>query len=71
MFNNLLNMSMVLLKGFTFHQQLWSYRDWASVKSLIQKTGEVLDRIHNPWFTMIVALPLRHGASEYANVIVI
>ena len=34
--------SMLLLcKGFTSHQQLWSYRDRTLVNSLIRKTGNL------------------------------
>ena len=59
LFDNLLKMPMLLCKGLTSYQQLWSYGDWASV---IQKTGEVQDRMHDPWFTRIVAFSLRHGS---------
>ena len=67
---NLLNMPMLLCKGFTSHQQLLPCIDFRCLEYNSNDSGEVLDQIHDLCLTRIVVLPLGHGGYSVLDGIV-
>ena len=61
----LLFLLLLLCLFLTSRQQLRSYGDGATAKSLNRQTGEAGDRTCYPWFTRQVAYSLHHSDSYH------